>query len=140
MSSKPSPRSQAQSMLASLVGRGEEVFGVFLEELSRNPKVREQIGKTVERAADAKRAVDKNMQTMLSVLNVPSRADFHRVLTKIEALQGSVVNLSMKIDRLVAAQEAAKHHAPAAHEHAPHAHAPHAPARQAKKPRARKKT
>jgi hypothetical protein len=137
MPSKPSPRSQAQSMLASLVGRGEEVFGVFLEELGKNPKVREQLGKTLERAVDAKRAVDKNMQTVLSVLNVPSRADFHRVLTKIEALQGSVVNLSMKVDRLIAAQETAKHHAPAAH-HEPGAH--HAPAAHAKKKtRARKK-
>ncbi len=106
MPSKPSPRSQAQSMLAGLVGRGEEVFGVFLEELGKNPKVREQVGKTLERAVDAKRAVDKNMQTVLSALNVPSRADFHRVLTKIENLQGSIVNLSMKVDRLVAAQSA----------------------------------
>lgn len=127
MSSKSSARSQAQSVLSSLVGRGEEVFGVFLEELSRNPKVREQLGKTLERAVDAKRAVDKNMQTVLSVLNVPSRADFHRVLTKIEALQGSVVNLSMKVDRLVAAQEAAKHHAAAHHPPAQHAAAPSAP-------------
>jgi uncharacterized alpha-E superfamily protein len=126
MSSKPSARKQAESVLASLVGRGEEVFGVFLEELGRNPKVRAQLGKTIERAVDAKRAVDKNMQTVLSALNVPSRADFHRVLTKIEALQGSVVNLSMKVDRLVAQQEV--------REHRP---APHAPRRA--KPRARKK-
>ena len=112
MSSKPSPRSQAQSMLQGLVGRGEEVVGVFLEELGRNPKVREQVGKTLERAVDAKRAVDKNMQTVLSMLNVPSRADFHRVLTKIENLQGSIINLSMKVDRLIAAQEKT-HHAPA---------------------------
>ncbi|MBX3026492.1 hypothetical protein KF840_16410 [bacterium] len=116
MSSKPSPRSQAQSMLASLVGRGEEVFGVFLEELGKNPKVRQQLGKTLERAVDAKRAVDKNMQAVLSALNVPSRADFHRVLTKIEALQGSVVNLSMKVDRLIAAQETARQHAPSQHQ------------------------
>ena len=60
-------------MLAGLVGRGEEVFGVFLEELGKNPRVREQVGKTLERAVDAKRAVDKNMQTVLSALNVPSR-------------------------------------------------------------------
>jgi uncharacterized alpha-E superfamily protein len=112
MSSKPSPRSQAQSVLAGLVGRGEEVFGVFLEELSRNPKVRAQVGRTLERAVDAKRAVDKNMQTVLSMLNVPSRADFHRVLAKIEALQGSVVNLSMKVDRLIAQQDH-RHAAPA---------------------------
>lgn len=113
MSSKPLPRSQAQSVLAGLVGRGEEVLGVFLEELGRNPKVRAQLGRTLERAVDAKRAVDKNMQTVLSMLNVPSRADFHRVLAKIESLQGSIVNLSMKVDRLIAAQEgAARHPAP----------------------------
>ena len=111
MPSKPSPRSQAQSVLANLVDRGEEVISVFAEELGRNPKVRAQLGKTLERAVDAKRAVDKNMQTVLSLLNVPSRADFHRVMTKIEALQGSIVNLSMKVDRLVAAQEAKQHHA-----------------------------
>lgn len=114
-------------MLASLVDRGEEVFSVFVEELTRNPKVRAQLGKTLERAVDAKRAVDKNMQTVLSMLNVPSRADFHRVMTKIEALQGSVVNLSMKVDRLIAAQEAKAHHAAPAPSH-------HKP-----KPRARKK-
>jgi len=132
MSSKPSPRSQAQSMLQGLVGRGEEVVSVFLEELGRNPKVREQVGKTLERAVDAKRAVDKNMQTVLSVLNVPSRADFHRVLTKIENLQGSIVNLSMKVDRLIAAQEKT-HHAPAPTAE-PARHAP-----RVKKARARKK-
>jgi len=131
MSSKPSPRSQAQSMLQGLVGRGEEVVGVFLEELGRNPKVREQVGKTLERAVDAKRAVDKNMQTVLSMLNVPSRADFHRVLTKIENLQGSIINLSMKVDRLIAAQEK-PHHAPAPAEPVRHA-------TRGKKPRPRKK-
>lgn len=129
MPSKPSSRSQAQSVLSSLVGRGEEVFGVFLEELGKNPRVREQLGKTLERAVGAKRAVDKNMQTVLSVLNVPSRADYSRVLTKIEALQGSVVNLSMKIDRLVAAQETAPSHPAPAARHAPAARSHARPAR-----------
>ena len=121
MPSKPSPRSQAQSVLANLVDRGEKVISVFAEELGRNPKVRAQLGKTLERAVDAKRAVDKNMQTVLSLLNVPSRADFHRVMTKIEALQGSIVNLSMKVDRLVAAQEAKQHHAAPPPPHKPKA-------------------
>lgn len=93
-------------MLSGLFERGEEVMGVFLEELGRNPKVREQLGKTFERAVDAKRTVDKNMQAVLSVLNLPSRADYSRILSKIEALQGSIVNLSMKVDRLVAQQPA----------------------------------
>jgi hypothetical protein len=107
MASKPSARSEAHSMLSGLFERGEEVVGVFLEELSKNPSVREQLGKTVERAVDAKRRVDRTTQTVLSALNVPSRADYNRVLAKIEALQGSLVNLSMKLDRLLALQQEA---------------------------------
>jgi|SRR5215470_18563707 len=110
MSSKPSSaQSEARSLLSGLYERGEEVVGVFLEELGKNPRVREQLGKTVERAVDAKRRVDKTAQTVLSALNVPSRADYGRLLAKIEALQGSIVNLSMKMDRVLAQQQEAAH-------------------------------
>jgi hypothetical protein len=102
MASKPSARSEARSMLSGLYERGEEVVSVFLEELTRSPRVRDQLGKTVERAVDAKRRVDRNMQSILSALNVPSRADYNRVLAKIDVLQGSITNLSMKVDRLLA--------------------------------------
>jgi len=114
MSSKPSARNDVQSMLSGLFERGEEVVGVFLEELGRNPRVREQLGKTVERAVDAKRRVDRTAQTVLSALNLPSRADYNRLLAKLEALQGSVVNLSMKMDRVLAEQRDAAHRAPPA--------------------------
>lgn len=107
MVSKPPARNDARSTMSGLFERGEEVVSVFLEELSRNPRVREQLGKTVERAVDAKRRVDRTTQTVLSALNVPSRADYNRLLAKIEALQGSLVNLSMKLDRLLAHQQAA---------------------------------
>src|SRR5215470_17484701 len=106
MSSKPeSARSEARSMLSGLFERSEEVVNVFLEELGKNPSVREQLGKTVERAVDAKRRVDRTTQTVLSALNVPSRADYNRLLAKIESLQGSLVNLSMKVDRVLAHQQ-----------------------------------
>jgi hypothetical protein len=109
MSSKPSARIEARSVLSGLFERGEEVVNVFLEELGKNPSVREQLGKTVERAVDAKRRVDRTTQTVLSALNVPSRADYNRLLAKIESLQGSLVNLSMKMDRLLAQHHEAGH-------------------------------
>ena len=109
MSSKPSARNEARSVLSGLFERGEEVVNVFLEELGKNPSVREQLGKTVERAVDAKRRVDRTTQTVLSALNVPSRADYNRLLAKIESLQGSLVNLSMKMDRLLAQHHEAGH-------------------------------
>jgi hypothetical protein len=41
------------------------------------------------------------MQTVLALLNLPSRTDVNRLVTKLEALQGSLVNLNLKVDRLL---------------------------------------
>jgi len=119
MTSKPSARNEARSLLSGLFERGEEVVGVFLEELGRNPSVREQLGKTVERAVHAKRRVDRTTQTLLSAFNVPSRADYNRLLAKLEALQGSLVNLSMKLDRILAHQQESASAAAVAPRHTP---------------------
>ncbi len=132
MPSKPTDRDDARNTISRLYERGEEAVGVFMEELLGNKRVADQLGKTLTRAADAKKRVDKNMQTVLSLLNVPSRADYHRLQTKLEALQGSIVNISMKLDRLLAAE-----HEHAKHDHAEHGHGKPASAKSA--PRAAKK-
>jgi hypothetical protein len=105
MRSKPSSREEARSAIARLLERGEDAIGVFVDEFVSNRSLTDQLSKTLGRAADAKKRVDKNMQAVLSALNVPSRADYQRLLTKIEALQGSLVNVGMKLDRVLAAQQ-----------------------------------
>ncbi len=49
--------------------------------------------------------IDKNMTALLSLLNLPSRADYERLVTKIARLHGSLVNVNMKLDRLIAGQK-----------------------------------
>jgi hypothetical protein len=39
---------------------------------------------------------------------LPSKSDYKKLATKIEALQGSLVNLSIKLDRILAAQKDAE--------------------------------
>lgn len=94
----------ARSFIERLYEQGGTRVNKALEELLKNPAVTDQIGKTVGRAADAKRQIDRNMQLLLSLLNLPSRADYSRLLAKIETLQGSLVNLNMKVDRVLAHQ------------------------------------
>jgi hypothetical protein len=103
MRSKPSASDEARSFLSSMIERGEEVVNVLLDDLLSSPAARDRFGRTVGRAAEAKRSVDKNIQAVLSLLNLPSRADYQRLATKVEALQGSLVNVNMKLDRLLAA-------------------------------------
>ena len=94
-----------QNLLQWLVERGEETVGQVLEEVLSRPGVTDSLTKMVKRAAQTKGRVDKNVETLLHLMNLPSRADYHKLLVKIEHLQGSLVNLNMKLDRLLAAQE-----------------------------------
>ena len=49
---------------------------------------------------------------LLGLLNMPSKADYNRLLSKIEALQGSLVNLNIKVDRLLAERDRPKRRRP----------------------------
>ena len=50
---------------------------------------------------EAKGTVDRNIQTVLGLLNVPSRHDVTKLATKLEAIQGNLMNLNLKMDRLL---------------------------------------
>ena len=57
---------------------------------------------------EAKGHVDRNIQTVLGLLNVPSRSDVSKLAHKLEAIQGNLMNLNLKLDRLLA-ERAARH-------------------------------
>ena len=99
-------RAEPQNLLQWIVDRGEETLGQVLEEVVSRPGVSDGIARVAKRAVRTKGQVDKNVETLLHLLNLPSRADYHKLLVKIEHLQGSLVNLNMKLDRLMAAQAA----------------------------------
>jgi hypothetical protein len=88
MSSKPSPRNSAQSMLAGLVGRGEEVFGVFLEELGRTPRCASRSARHSS-APSTRNAPSTECDGAVGVERAVARR-LHRILTKIENLQGAL--------------------------------------------------
>jgi hypothetical protein len=88
--------------LKRLYEMGEAKLGQLAEELLSNPRVADAFATTLRKAFETKGKVDKNLQTVLGLLNLPSRADVSRILTKLEAIQGSLVNLNLKVDRLLA--------------------------------------
>lgn len=74
------------------------------EDLLSNPVFAQAFTTAVQKGFETKGAIDRNLQTVLGLLNVPSRADFAKLLTKMEVLQGSLANLTIKVDRLLAAE------------------------------------
>lgn len=83
---------------------GEEALGRLAADLLSNPTFADAFSRALQGAFATKGRVDKNIQTVLGLLNLPSRADLNRLVTKLETIQGSLVNLNIKVDRLLAAQ------------------------------------
>ncbi len=111
------------SVLHWLYERGEERLAQAVQELAKNTALTSAVTKGIRRAAQTKGRMDQNMQTFLSLLNLPSRADYQKLLTKLETLQGSLINVNMKLDRLMAAAEKRKRAA----RKAPHSGSSHTP-------------
>ena len=78
------------------------------EELLKRPTIAQAFAGALQKGIETKGAIDRNVQTVLSLLNLPSRADVSRLLTKLEVIQGNLTNLSLKVDRLEAAQRRAR--------------------------------
>jgi len=53
--------------------------------------------------AKTKATLDKNVDALLAVANIPSRRDYRRMQSKLESLQGSVMSLSRTVEQLRAA-------------------------------------
>ncbi|MFQ5665905.1 MAG: hypothetical protein ACE5I7_05675 [Candidatus Binatia bacterium] len=94
--------------------RGEETIGQALGDLLGRRGVSDGLTRMAKRAAHTKGRMDKNVELLLHLLNLPSRADYHKLLVKMEHLQGSLVNLNIKLDRLLAAQARSRKRAPKA--------------------------
>jgi len=127
--------SDDRNLFQRLREMGEDQMNRALEELMSSPRFTDLLGKTLQQALATKGTVDRNMQTILSLLNLPSKADYKKLATKIEALQGSLVNLNIKLDRMLAQQQE-KAKAPAAPQRAPQPPRPKAKAAKPPTPQA----
>ena len=97
-------RDDDRNIFSRLRELGEGQVKSVFDEVLGSPRFAEVVGKTLQQAMATKGKVDRNMQTILGLLNLPSKADYKKLTTKIEALQGSLVNLNIKLDRIIAQQ------------------------------------
>jgi hypothetical protein len=50
--------------------------------------------------ARTKATLDRNLDALLAIANIPSRRDYRRMQAKLDALQGSVISLSRTVEQL----------------------------------------
>jgi polyhydroxyalkanoate synthesis regulator phasin len=98
-------RRDAASIVAKLRQMSEEGIGSVMGELMSNEKMRRRFGRAGERLMANKHVFDRNVETVLDFVNIPSKRDVRELKARLDTLSGQLVNLSMKIDRMLAGSE-----------------------------------
>jgi polyhydroxyalkanoate synthesis regulator phasin len=100
-------RGEAENLLERLRQMSEEGVASFLNELMANEAWRRRLGRAGERFLANKQSFDRNIETILDFVNIPSKRDVRELKARLDHLNGQLVNLSMKIDRVLAESEPA---------------------------------
>jgi len=77
---------EARSFFDRIRARGEEVLNQVSGELMNNP----QFVKAMQAAVRGKEALDQTVSRALKTMNVPTRTEFKRAVSRIEALEAEV--------------------------------------------------
>ena len=111
-------RRDAENIISKLRQMSEEGLGSVMGELMANERMRKGLGRAGERLMANKHVFDRNVETVLDFVNIPSKRDIRELKSRLDTLSSQLVNLSMKIDRMLAASEmpAPRHARPAAGE------------------------
>ena len=67
-----------------------------------NEGLRRRLGRAGESFFSNKQSFDRNIETILDFVNIPSKRDVRELKARLDHLNGQLVNLSIKIDRMLA--------------------------------------
>lgn len=87
-------------LFKKLIQKGEERMGKMAADLLSNERVMGALQKTVGAALEAKGLVERNVQTALSTMNIPTAQDVQKLDGKIEELERVIDTLTQKIIEL----------------------------------------
>ncbi len=87
-------------VLKRMIETGEQRVGKLATQLLSNDLLMGALQRTVSAALEAKGLVERNVQTVLSTMNIPTAGDVHRLQGKIEELERVFEGLSAKIAEL----------------------------------------
>jgi polyhydroxyalkanoate synthesis regulator phasin len=85
----------------------EGITGLFNEILS-NEKMRSSFGRAGERFMANKQSFDRNVEQVLDFVNIPSKRDVRELKARLDHLSSQLLNLNIKLDRILDHDEPAK--------------------------------
>src|SRR5579864_4945716 len=98
-------RRDAQSLIEKLRHMSEESAASFINDAMANEGLRRRLRRAGERFMVNKQSFDRNVETVLDFVNIPSKRDVRELKARLDHLNSQLVNLSMKLDRMLAQRE-----------------------------------
>ena len=80
----------------------EEGATSFFSEVMASERLRKGLGRAGERFLSNKQSFDHNVESILDFVNIPSKRDVRDLKSRLDTLSTQLVNLSMKVDRILA--------------------------------------
>jgi polyhydroxyalkanoate synthesis regulator phasin len=93
-------RRESQKLIEVLRRMSEEGIASFFNEVMANDALRRAFASAGERFISNKSRFDRNVETLLDFINLPSKRDIRELKSRIDHLNGQLLNLNLKVDRL----------------------------------------
>ena len=97
--------SDNDNLIGKLRQMSEEGIASFFNELLSNDKMRSSFGRAGERFMSNKQSFDRNVEQVLDFVNIPSKRDVRDLKARLDHLSSQLLNLSIKLDRILATDE-----------------------------------
>jgi polyhydroxyalkanoate synthesis regulator phasin len=94
-------RGDAEKLISALRRMSEEGAASFFSEVMANDGLRRALARAGERFIDNKGRFDRSVETLLDFVNVPSKRDIRELKARLDHLNGQLLNLNIKLDRMV---------------------------------------
>lgn len=100
-------RAEVESILGKLRKMSEEGVTSVFNEVMNNQRLRRGLGKAGEQFMHNKASFDRNVETVLDFVNIPSKKDVRELKSRLDHLSSQLLNLSIKLDRVLAKEKPA---------------------------------
>jgi polyhydroxyalkanoate synthesis regulator phasin len=98
-------RADVESILGKLRKMSEEGVTSVFNEVMGNQRLRRGLGKAGEQFMHNKASFDRNVETVLDFVNIPSKKDVRELKSRLDHLSSQLLNLSIKLDRVLAKEK-----------------------------------
>lgn len=95
----------ADNLISKLRAMGEEGISSFFSEVMGNDRLRNGFGKAGQRFMENKQTFDRNVETVLDFVNIPTKKDVRDLKQRLDHLSSQLLNLNIKLDRILAGDE-----------------------------------